>query len=162
VERAEGSAVRREILVTDPTRRVVVVTGAVAAAAALAACSSATSGAGGGSGSGGGSGGGNGGGSSGVLVPLADVPAGGAVAAKDASGAPIVVSRSSSGGPVAFSAICTHMGCQVAPAGNQLACPCHGSHFDALTGAVLQGPATKPLPSVAVHVENGQVVAGAG
>ena len=84
------------------------------------------------------------------------------MAAKDASGAPIVVSRSSSGGPVAFSAICTHMGCQVAPAGNQLACPCHGSHFDALTGAVLQGPATRPLPSVAVHVENGQVVAGAG
>ncbi len=148
---------------TDPTRRVVVVTGAVAAAAALAACSSANSGAGGGgSGSGGGSGGGNGGGSGGVLVPLADVPAGGAVAAKDASGAPIVVSRPSSGAPVAFSAICTHMGCQVAPAGNQLACPCHGSHFDALTGAVLQGPATKPLPSVPVHVENGQVVAGAG
>jgi Rieske Fe-S protein len=88
------------------------------------------------------------------------VPVGGAVAAKDSSGAPIIVAQPTAGKAVAFSAICTHMGCQVAPAGKQLNCPCHGSQYDATSGAVLHGPATKPLPPVAVKVENGQVVAG--
>lgn len=134
----------------EPTRRTVVVLGATAAGASLlAACS------------GGGSGGSAGSAASGgALVALADVPVGGAVAAKDASGAPVVVAQPTAGTAVAFSAICTHMGCQVAPAGNQLNCPCHGSQYDAATGAVLRGPAAKPLPPVAVHVANGQVVAG--
>jgi Rieske Fe-S protein len=61
---------------------------------------------------------------------------------------------------VAFSAICTHMGCTVAPAGSELHCPCHGSRYNALTGAVLQGPAPRALPSVPVHVAGGKVVEG--
>jgi cytochrome b6-f complex iron-sulfur subunit len=76
------------------------------------------------------------------------------------SGAPIVVAQPTAGTAVAFSAICTHMACQVAPAGKRLDCPCHGSQYDATTGAVLRGPATKPLPAVPVRVENGKVVAG--
>jgi cytochrome b6-f complex iron-sulfur subunit len=148
VEVAEDDGRRR--LVEEPTRRVVVVAGGVAAASVLVACSggSGTSTDGGGSAA------------SGPIVALGDVPVGGSVAAKDASGAPIVVGQPTAGKAVAFSAICTHQGCQVAPAGKQLNCPCHGSQFDATSGAVLRGPATKPLPSVAVHVENGQVVAG--
>jgi cytochrome b6-f complex iron-sulfur subunit len=137
--------------VEEPTRRAVVVAGGAAAASVLVACSggsgTSASGAGGSAGSG-------------SLVALADVPVGGAVAAKDASGAPVVVAQPTAGKAVAFSAICTHQGCQVAPSGKQLKCPCHGSQFDAMSGAVLNGPATKPLPAVAVHVENGQVVAG--
>lgn len=41
---------------------------------------------------------------------------------------------------------CTHMGCLVAFNGveREWECPCHGSRF-ALDGAVLQGPATRPL-----------------
>ena len=46
----------------------------------------------------------------------------------------------------AVSPTCTHMGCLVAFNGVEKAweCPCHGSRF-ALDGAVLQGPATRPL-----------------
>lgn len=44
----------------------------------------------------------------------------------------------------ALSALCPHLGCVVASAGRGFRCPCHGSTFDA-GGAVLEGPAPKPL-----------------
>lgn len=40
--------------------------------------------------------------------------------------------------------VCTHGACDVAPKGEQLECPCHGSVF-AADGAVVRGPATRPL-----------------
>jgi len=88
------------------------------------------------------------------------VPVGGAVAATDANGKPIIVAQPTAGKAVAFSAICTHQGCPVKVAGVELHCPCHGSKFNALTGAVLGGPAAQPLPEVTVAVANGKVVAG--
>lgn len=57
----------------------------------------------------------------------------------------------------ALSGYCTHQGCAVKKAGDQLDCPCHGSSFDAGTGEVLAGPASSPLPEVAVTVD-GDVV----
>ena len=136
--------------VADPTRRqvVTVVTG-TAALAALAACGSGSSSSAAAAPA-----------SGGAITPLSAVPVGSAVVAKDASGAPIVVSQPTAGTVVAFSAICTHMGCTVAPAGARFACPCHGSMYDAATGAVLKGPAPQPLAKVAVHVDGGNVVAG--
>ncbi len=95
-----------------------------------------------------------------TLVALDKVPVGGAVAATDANGKPIIVAQPTAGKAVAFSATCTHQGCQVKVAGVELDCPCHGSKFNALTGAVLKGPAAKPLPEVTVAVANGNVVAG--
>ncbi|MDX1545863.1 MAG: Rieske (2Fe-2S) protein [Rhodothermales bacterium] len=50
-------------------------------------------------------------------------------------------------GPDAYTALltrCTHRGCQAEPAGDRLACPCHGSEY-AFDGSVLQGPAERAL-----------------
>lgn len=93
-----------------------------------------------------------------TLAKLSDVPVGGAVSASDANGKPIIVSQPTAGKAVAFSAVCTHKQCTVKPAGKELHCPCHGSKFDALTGAVINGPAGSPLPPVSVTVKDGQVV----
>jgi Rieske Fe-S protein len=94
------------------------------------------------------------------LAALADIPVGQAKAAKTSDGQDVMIARTNDTTAVAFSAICTHQGCTVTPAGAELKCPCHGSIFDALTGAVKKGPANAPLPSVPVKVSNGQVVTG--
>ncbi len=91
------------------------------------------------------------------ILALADVPVGGAVAV-DIEGAPSIVAQPEAGTVVAFTAICTHQGCKVTPADAKLDCPCHGSQFDAFTGAVLRGPAEAPLTAVAVAVEGDNVV----
>jgi Rieske Fe-S protein len=92
------------------------------------------------------------------LVRLDDIEVGRCVSAKLPDGRTAIVARPTSETAVAFSAKCTHMGCTVAPAGNELHCPCHGSKYNALTGAVIQGPASRPLAKVAVRVANGEVV----
>ncbi len=92
------------------------------------------------------------------LASLADIEVGKAKAAKTADGKDVIVTRTADGTAAAFSAICTHQGCAVVPAGAELECPCHNSIFDAATGAVKKGPADQPLPSIAVKVTNGQVV----
>ncbi len=86
------------------------------------------------------------------LVALDRVPDGGGVITSG-----VVVVRE--GADVhAFSATCTHLGCTVnSVSKGKIFCPCHGSVFDARTGAVLQSPATSPLPRVAVTVKDGQV-----
>ena len=102
---------------------------------------------------------GSGSGSTKAIVKLDDVPIGGAVAAQAPSGA-VIVAQPAEGRVVAFSAICTHQGCKVAPAGVTLNCPCHGSKFDAMTGRVLNGPAKADLEPVAVKISGQDVVAG--
>jgi cytochrome b6-f complex iron-sulfur subunit len=57
----------------------------------------------------------------------------------------------------ALSALCPHLGCVVTPRGSGFRCPCHGSTFDA-HGAVLQGPAPRPLSWLRVGVApDGQI-----
>ncbi|HEU5431761.1 MAG TPA: Rieske (2Fe-2S) protein [Thermomicrobiales bacterium] len=57
---------------------------------------------------------------------------------------------------VAYSAICTHLGCTVLAklnARGDIACPCHGSIYDPAAGAkVIAGPAPRPLPSLPIRV----------
>ncbi len=104
---------------------------------------------------------GNGGGGSGtVKVPLASIPVGGAVSAAMGN-TPIVVSQPSQGTVVAFSAVCTHQGCTVAPQGKEFDCPCHGSRFDAASGAVLGGPAPAPLTKLKTAVSGDMVIVSA-
>ena len=95
-----------------------------------------------------------------ALAKLSDIKVGEAIAAKGADGAKILISRPTETTVAAFSAICTHMGCTVAPAGKELDCPCHGSRYNATTGAVLSGPAPRALPAVAVKISGDNVVAG--
>lgn len=94
-----------------------------------------------------------------VLAKVADIPVGNAVSAT-LDGKPILISQPAAGRIVAFTAICTHQGCTVAPAGKEFQCPCHGSVYNAATGAVIQGPAPAPLAAIPVKVESGNVVAG--
>ena len=61
-------------------------------------------------------------------------------------------------GFVAYSAICTHLGCPVKLYEQQthhLLCPCHQSTFQADRGAnVIFGPAARPLPQLAISVDD--------
>ncbi|MGI9093173.1 MAG: ubiquinol-cytochrome c reductase iron-sulfur subunit [Mycobacteriales bacterium] len=94
------------------------------------------------------------------LASLSAIPVGEGIVVKDGDSA-VVVAQPTRGAAAAFSAKCTHMGCTVKAAGKELHCPCHGSKYSATTGAVLHGPAPRPLPKIAVHVDGGSVVAGA-
>jgi Rieske Fe-S protein len=93
----------------------------------------------------------------GPLATLADIPVGTAVAAKSPDGQKLLVTRTGEATAVAFSSACTHQGCTVEPDGTKLACPCHGSVYDAQTAKVLSGPAPRPLRSVPVVVRDGGV-----
>jgi rieske iron-sulfur protein len=68
-------------------------------------------------------------------------------------------------GIIAFSAICTHSGCEVDESlgGNEtLYCSCHGSTFDARSGGtVISGPAPRRLPQLPLKIDTGRLaVAG--
>ena len=98
------------------------------------------------------------GGGGGPLAKVADIPVGGAVAATGSDGKPVIVAQPTDGEVVAFSAICTHQGCTVAPADKILKCPCHGSTYDLATGKNTGGPAPRPLTEIQVKVKGGEVV----
>src|SRR5690606_26047816 len=67
-------------------------------------------------------------------------------------------------GLVAYSKICTHVGCPVGlyrETTHELLCPCHQSTFDVLRGArPVFGPATRSLPQLPITIDDeGYVVA---
>jgi len=96
----------------------------------------------------------------GAVAKVSEVPVGGVIAA-ELDGTPVFVAQPSEGTFVALAAICTHQGCNLAPDGAQLACPCHGSTF-ALDGAVTRGPASEDLPSIQLAVEGENLVVAQG
>ncbi len=74
---------------------------------------------------------------------------------------PVIVLNTRDKGFLAFSKVCTHLGCLVRyDKDRQLfICPCHAGTFD-LEGNVLSGPPPKPLLKFAVKVEDGNIVIG--
>jgi ubiquinol-cytochrome c reductase iron-sulfur subunit len=66
---------------------------------------------------------------------------------------------------VAYSKICTHVGCPVAlyeQTTHHILCPCHQSTFDATNGAwVIFGPAARPLPQLPLMVDSDGYLAAA-
>jgi rieske iron-sulfur protein len=68
-------------------------------------------------------------------------------------------------GIVAYSAVCTHTGCDIwdwQPASSTIKCPCHFSEFDLRESArVLNGPAPRRLPALPLKIVDGMpAVAG--
>jgi thiosulfate dehydrogenase [quinone] large subunit len=87
------------------------------------------------------------------IGPATQVPVGGSAAFNDpTSGDPSLVIQQTADDFKAFDAICPHAGCTVAyqASAGIIACPCHGSEFNAKTGAVIQGPATSGLTPIKV------------
>ncbi|MEU2159356.1 Rieske (2Fe-2S) protein [Streptomyces sp. NPDC019396] len=80
-------------------------------------------------------------------VPAASVPVGGMAKSSDPkTGEVIYVLQPKAGQYHAISSICPHAQCGVnPPQDGQFVCPCHNSRFNAATGELLQGPATKGL-----------------
>ena len=72
---------------------------------------------------------------------------------------PVIVVHTAQGGVKAYSAVCTHLGCIVTWQQSRgfIQCPCHDGRFNPVTGAVISGPAPRPLPPVQVSIENGKI-----
>lgn len=77
-----------------------------------------------------------------------------------------LANRAENQGVVAYSAICTHLGCAVQGqlnAQGNIGCPCHGSVFNpASDAAVVAGPAPRPLPALPVQVAADGAITAAG
>jgi len=95
-----------------------------------------------------------------VVAAVSSLPVGRALSfTNSADGRPAWVVHPSGNTFLAFSAVCTHLGCQVRyePSTVEFFCPCHGGVYDARTGQVLQGPPPAPLPTIAVQIVNGEI-----
>lgn len=91
-----------------------------------------------------------------------DVPAG-RMRAFNVAGTKVSVA-SVDGHLYAFDDTCTHAGCSLATGdldGTTVTCPCHDSQFDVTSGAVLRGPARRPVRSRVVVVQGEDLLAEA-
>ena len=70
--------------------------------------------------------------------------------------------RTSLDGVLAYSALCSHAGCNLTTDQNLVVCDCHGSIFDPKDGGkVVEGPASRPLPTLPLKIIDGNLaVAG--
>jgi nitrite reductase/ring-hydroxylating ferredoxin subunit len=95
--------------------------------------------------------------SAGQLVESSKVPVGGGLKVSSSAGVLMIV-QPTKGNFSAFSAICTHAGCEVSRAtASAIICTCHDSEFSTETGARVAGPASRPLRKFAVVERNGML-----
>ena len=91
-----------------------------------------------------------------ALASTSDIPVGGGKILADKK---FVLTQPKSGEFHGFSAVCTHAGCTVGSvSGGTINCPCHGSRFNIANGAVVNGPASSPLPPVNITVQGTSIV----
>jgi nitrite reductase/ring-hydroxylating ferredoxin subunit len=89
------------------------------------------------------------------LAKTSDIPVGGGTIFKDEG---VVVTQPTQGEFKAFTNICTHQRCPVAGVSDgTINCSCHGSKFAITDGAVINPPATKPLPEKKITVEGDSI-----
>jgi Rieske Fe-S protein len=69
----------------------------------------------------------------------------------------IILVRMGESSYAALSPTCTHLGCTVRKEPSFFRCPCHGSTYT-LEGAVVRGPAEKPLRRYNVEMNNQQII----
>ncbi|MFF0267733.1 Rieske (2Fe-2S) protein [Kribbella sp. NPDC004536] len=86
-----------------------------------------------------------------VLGKTTDIPVGGGLIFAPNQ---VVVTQPLKGTFKAFSSICTHLSCPVATvSGGTINCDCHGSKYAIATGAVVAGPAPRPLPPKQITIK---------
>jgi nitrite reductase/ring-hydroxylating ferredoxin subunit/uncharacterized membrane protein len=77
----------------------------------------------------------------------------------DADGRSVMLVRQ--GGQVfALDDTCVHAGCSLSGGrieGRSIVCPCHGSQYELESGSVMNGPATRPEPTLSVRLRNGMI-----
>lgn len=64
-------------------------------------------------------------------------------------------------GPIAFSSVCTHLGCLINWDNNkkEFLCPCHGGRYN-MNGDVIAGPPPKALTRLPLDIKDGKVYIG--
>jgi len=94
-----------------------------------------------------------------TLKDAQKLPAGSALMFKFGS-SPAMLIHHQDGSWVAFSAVCTHLGCtvQFEPQMNRIHCACHGGVYDPRTGANVSGPPPKPLKLFKVALNDAGVL----
>jgi Rieske Fe-S protein len=89
----------------------------------------------------------------GGTIDVADFPGLATIGTLVAVGGSRAVIRTGTATFDAFSMVCTHEGCETNVQNNRFECPCHGSIFSNV-GAVIQGPATRPLDAIPVTFDS--------
>ncbi|HUO43239.1 MAG TPA: Rieske 2Fe-2S domain-containing protein [Methylomirabilota bacterium] len=90
------------------------------------------------------------------VANAANIPLNQSLTLNDPTLGPIVLIHLDNGQFVAYSAICTHAGCEVQfdPSAKDIACPCHGAVYNPYNNAqVVGGPAPYPLQKIPIQYD---------
>jgi Rieske Fe-S protein len=91
-----------------------------------------------------------------LLSNAANIPMNQSLTFNDPTLGPFVLIHLDNDQFVAYSAICTHAGCQVQfnPYAREITCPCHGAVYDPYNNAeVIAGPVPLPLQKVQIQYD---------
>lgn len=97
-----------------------------------------------------------------ITTDLAAIPVGGELRfSYPTDNDPAVLLRLEDDLFVAYSAVCTHLACEVLWVADDrdLFCPCHEGHFDPIDGSPTAGPPQRPLPEIGLERRGETIVA---